>query len=59
MACYLNALKFPELQRFPRGKRSLKVEIDSVDPPVVIITNSNEMNPAAICKYTLASDQHR
>jgi len=32
---------------------------DSVDLLVVIITNSNVMNPSVICKYTLASYQRQ
>ncbi|CAK8567544.1 unnamed protein product [Lathyrus sativus] len=51
----LDVVQFPELQEFPRGKRSLNMVQDSVHPPAVIITDSIVMNPE-ICKNTPASD---
>lgn len=38
------------------GKRSFKVEKDSVDPTVAIIKDSNVMKPTTSCKYIPASD---
>lgn len=51
----LDVVQFPELQEFPRGKRSLNLGQDSVHPHAVIITDSIVMNPE-ICKNTPASD---
>ncbi|XP_058749608.1 uncharacterized protein LOC131622584 [Vicia villosa] len=55
ISCSLDVVQFPELQEFPRGRRSLNLGQGSVHPPAVIITDSIVMNPE-ICKNTPASD---